>query len=227
MIPPGILPGFAGYSHGSTNDMIARMPESIAATSCEGFLAALASTQPVPGGGAVAGVVGATSAALGEMVAGYSLGRSDDASIEESIKGFASELAKARVLFLQLADEDAAAYVVLNAAFKLPKSDPARADSIRAGAKTAVQPPLAVLATSGDVSRILEGLLPISNKNLRSDLAIAARLTASTASAAMWNIRANTPLLGDAGVGVLAEAQAIADAIESRCGSIESDCRVG
>ena len=207
--------------------MILRMPDSITATSCGGFFADLASTEPVPGGGAVAGVVGATAAALGEMVAGYSLRCSDDASVEESIKGLASELAKARALFLQLADEDAAAYAVLNAAFKLSKGDPARTDSIRAGAQTAVQPPLAVLATAGDVSRILEQLQPHANKNLRSDLAIAARLTDSAANAAMWNIRANAPLLGDAGAVALAEAQKTADAIESRCGSIESGCLVG
>lgn len=210
-----------------TVDMIVRMTIPIAETTCGGFLAALASKAPIPGGGAVAGFIGATAASLGEMVAGYSMGRSDDASTEESIRVFASELERARALFLQLADEDAAAYAVLNAAFKLPKDDPARADSIRAGAQAAIQPPLAVLATAGDVSRILEKLLPISNRNLRSDLAIAADLAASTASAALWNINANAPLLGDGGDALLGESQETAGAIGLRCGSIQDACRAG
>lgn len=204
--------------------MILPMPESIAKSTCAGFLAALASTEPTPGGGAVAGVIGATSAALGEMVAGYSLGRSDDPSIEQSIAEIKAELARARVLFLELADEDASAYAVLNSAFKMPKADPSRPGAILAGATAAIQPPLATMAMAGDIARLLERLEPIANANLRSDLAIAARLAASSASAALWNVRANAPLLGESGPEILAEAIVRARETESRCASIETTC---
>ena len=200
------------------------MPDSIAQSTCAGFLAALASTEPTPGGGAVAGLVGAASASLGEMVAGYSLGRSDDPATERSIERIRSELSRARVLFLELADEDAAAYAVLNAAFKLPRSDQTRPQMILAGATAAVQPPLATLAMAGDVARLLEQLQPVANANLRSDLAIAARLADSSATAALWNIRANAPLLGDSGPEILREAVTRSGEIRARSADIEKRC---
>jgi len=200
------------------------MSQTIAESTYSGFLAALASANPTPGGGAVAGVIGATSAALGEMVARYSLGRSDDPEQERSIGAILPELSRARALLLGLADEDAAAYTVLNSAFKVPKSDPTRAESIRTGAATAIQPPLAMLATAADLARLLESLAPISNPNLRSDLAIAASLASCTASAAYWNIRANARLLGASGRALLTGAGASVEEIGARCGSIETAC---
>lgn len=192
---------------------------------CAGFLGALASTEPTPGGGAVAGLIGATSAALGEMVAGYSLGKSGDPAVEESIETIKGELGRARQVFLRLADEDAAAYAVLNAAFKKPKSDPDRKDAIRAGAAAAIQPPLATLATAGDVARLLEKLLPHSNKNLASDLGIAADLTLSAAKAALWNIDANAPMLGDEGAEIRKRSSDLISDVSGRAGQVEAACR--
>lgn len=189
-----------------------------------GFLEQLASTAPTPGGGAVAGMIGATAAALGEMVAGYSLGRSGDAAIESSIESIKAEFARARAVFLRLADEDAAAYGALNAAFKTPKSDPGRKEAIRSGAAAAVLPPKAAMATAGDVMRLLEQLLPISNTNLISDLAIAAQMSAGAATAAYWNIRVNTPMLGEPGLGMLEEAEFALAEIERRNRAIETKC---
>ena len=205
--------------------MIRSMPESIAESTCAGFLAALASTEPTPGGGAVAGVVGATAAALGEMVAGYSLGRSEDPMVERSIQAIHAELTNARFLFLRLADEDAAAYAVLNAAFKRPRTDPERKNAIRAGAAAAVLPPQASLAAAGDVSRLLERLLPMANRNLVSDLAIAADLTLSAADAASWNIQANASMLGDEGAEMERETARRLNEIAGRTGFVDSSCR--
>jgi len=201
------------------------MPESIAQSTCAGFLEALASTEPTPGGGAVAGVVGATAAALGEMTAGYSLGRSDDHAAEQRLRSIRAELANARLLFLRLADEDAAAYALLNAAFKRPKTDPDRTSAIRAGAAAAVLPPRAALAAAGDVSRLLERLLPLANRNLVSDLAIAADLTLSAANAAGWNISANASMLGDEGAEMERETARRLNEIAGRTGLVETGCR--
>lgn len=200
------------------------MPGSIAESTCAGFLSALASTEPTPGGGAVAGVVGAISAALGEMVAGYSLGRSEDPAIEQTLQSIRAELANARAVFMTLADEDPAAYAVLNAAFKRPKSDPDRKQAIREGAAAAVLPPMATLAAAGDVARLLERLLPISNKNLGSDLGIAANLVISAADAALRNIEANSPMLGDDGAKILRDAAEQITGIHRRSGQVEAAC---
>ncbi|MCB9848417.1 MAG: cyclodeaminase/cyclohydrolase family protein [Phycisphaeraceae bacterium] len=200
------------------------MTQPIASMTCAGFLEALASKAPTPGGGAVAGLIGATAAALGEMVAVYSLGRSDDDETESALRDITAELSRARGLFLTLADEDAAAYAVLNAAFKLPKSDPGRMTSILAGANAAIQPPRATLAACADVARLLERLLPISNRNLSSDLRIAASLTIASADAAICNIDANANLLGETGAGITREACALANDISKRAGLVESAC---
>jgi formiminotetrahydrofolate cyclodeaminase len=208
----------------SIADMIPQMPDSIAQSTCAGFLAALASKEPTPGGGAVAGLIGATATALGEMVSEYSLGRSEDPSIEQAITGIKSELSRARVLFLKLADEDAVAYAELNSAFKMPKSDPERKNAIRAGAAVAMMPPQAALATASDVARLLERLLPVSNRNLVSDLGIASDLILSAANAAYWNIRANAPMLGDDGASMLLDAERSLSEIAKWSGFVESGC---
>lgn len=170
-------------------------PPAVFSKTVEGFLANLADRTPTPGGGAAAALSGATAAALAQMVTAYALNTQRLATHHADLQQDHDALTRFRHLFLQLGEEDAAAYAVLNAAFKLSKEDPARQSAITAAAIDACAPPRAVLAAATDLLARIATLPPRTSKSLHSDLAVAAALADSAAIAAAWNIRANLPLL--------------------------------
>lgn len=167
------------------------------------FLGAVAAKSPAPGGGAVASATGALSAALAQMVVNYSIGKKDLAEQQEELRLALTKLERARAMFLELADEDAAAYSQLNALQKLPPSDPKRSSELPAAQTLAVQIPQSVAATAIDLLRLFEQLAPITNRYLRSDLGIAADLAEATVRAALWNVRINAEGLAPAAKGTI------------------------
>ncbi len=189
------------------------------------FLASIASKTPTPGGGAVASAVGALAAALAQMVVSYSVGKKSLAQHEPRLQEATKVLERARGLLLELADEDAAAYGTVNELSKLPESDPRRA-ALPAATAASVQVPLAVMAACVDLLRLFETLAPITNKQLRSDLAIAAVLADATVRASRWNVAVNVAFLADAraveptnkeATGLVAESGRLCGVVEKAC----------
>lgn len=190
------------------------------------LLSAIAAKTPTPGGGAVASAVGALSAALAEMVVAYSVGKKSLAPHAPALDSAKVRLENARGLLLQLADEDASAYGAVNELSRLPESDPRRAE-LPAAIAASVQVPAAVMAACTDLLRLMEDLAPITNKQLKSDLAIAAILAEATARASRWNILVNAPSLPDPASrdsALTTADRAITDA-QSRAQRIESACK--
>lgn len=161
------------------------------------LLDAIASKSPTPGGGAVASAVGALAAALAGMVIAYSRGRKSLAEHEPELAGAADRLHAARELALGLAREDAEAYGAVSELQKLPATDPRRVRELPGAVEAAIQAPRATMAACLDLLRLFEGLAPIANRNLRSDLAIAGVLAEAAARACRWNVLVNLPLLSD------------------------------
>jgi methenyltetrahydrofolate cyclohydrolase len=200
------------------------MDQSFGEMSVRGFLTALAAKQPTPGGGAVAGVCGAMAAALAQMVVSYSLGKKNLAPHQALLEDAAKRLERARAIMLELADEDAAAYGLVNELSKLPEHDARRA-GLPAAQRTAAQVPLAVTAAAVDALRLMRELCGKSNVHLRSDLAIAGVLAEATASAGAWNVRINVPSLIEQERGpaerevahLLSEATRLRQEIERAC----------
>ncbi len=159
------------------------------------FLDQVAAKTPAPGGGAVASATGALAASLGNMVVSFSLGKKSLADHQPALTRAATVLARTADLLLELAEEDAAAYSLVNTLSKLPESDPRRAAEWPAAVQAAVNVPRAVVGASCDLLRLLESLHPITNTHLHSDLAIAAILAESAARSAWWNVKVNLPLL--------------------------------
>ena len=161
------------------------------------LLASLGEKTPSPGGGASAALTGALAAATARMVLSYSIGRKSLAEHAAALESAGAALDRARALLLGLADEDAEAYGRLNAALKLPESDPRRAQELPVAVAAAVAVPSAVLAAGIDVLRLLETLPARTNPHLRSDLAVAAVLGEACVRSAAWNVEINLPLVGD------------------------------
>lgn len=168
---------------------------TLATHSISDFLTQLGAKTPTPGGGAVAALTGATAAALARMVVSYSLGKKNLAEHQTYLNDAAALLDRARDLFLEFADADAACYAVLNELQKLPDTDPRRVADLPAAAEAAVQVPLACAAGASDLLRTCEALVPRTNRYLRSDLAIAAILAEGAVASACWNVRVNVPSL--------------------------------
>ena len=164
--------------------------------SVEEFSDMLAAKTPTPGGGAVAAVTASHAAALGAMVLEFTLGKPKFAEHEASNASALARLRELRHEALGLADRDAEAYGALNALWKLPKDDPARAGFVDA-VRDAIAAPEATVVLAERTLAALEALVGTTSASLASDLRIAIDLAAVGARAAQENVRINLPSLAD------------------------------
>jgi formiminotetrahydrofolate cyclodeaminase len=160
------------------------------------FLEATAAKTPTPGGGSVTALVGALSAAIGEMVVNYSLGKKGLEEHQPALAEAQKELSNARKLLLQLLAEDQLAYVALRDAKKLPDG-PEKAQALNAAVKACVGAPQAMGATAARLLEIADRMVNLVNPYLLSDLAVCADLAMATARCASYNVRVNLPDIKD------------------------------
>ena len=87
---------------------------------CNEFIEALASKEPVPGGGGASAYVGALGTALGAMVANLTTGKKKYAQFQDDITRILGEAEELMEDFKKLVNEDAEGFKPLAAAYKLP-----------------------------------------------------------------------------------------------------------
>ncbi len=187
------------------------------------LLSQIAAKTPAPGGGAVAPVVMALGAALGQMVLRFSEGKKSLAGHEELHREAIAAMEKFSNNALDLAEQDANAYSALNALWKLERDDPARKAQWADAVAAAIDAPMRVLVACNELLEMLDRLVGKTNKMLGSDLAIAAVLAEAAARAAAWNVRINLPLLDDDDIVQRMRSDltsAVSDAIDA-CSAVE------
>jgi len=169
--------------------------------SLQAFSEALASDAPTPGGGSAAAVAASLAAALVCMVTRLSQGRPRYAAFEQTHARALETAEQSRQRFLELADEDAAAYSALVQARRAPRSTDAeraaRDAAVRQAAHQAARVPLLVVRECYALMDHVDRLAGRSNLNAASDLDVAARLLESAARGAGANVIVNLPAIGD------------------------------
>lgn len=95
--------------------------ESFASMSCKSFAEALASKEPVPGGGGASALVAAVAVAMGNMVGSLTEGKLAYAAVQEDIARLNAKAADLRRRLFELADEDARVFKPMAQAYRLPK----------------------------------------------------------------------------------------------------------
>jgi methenyltetrahydrofolate cyclohydrolase len=166
------------------------------------FLDRLGSSDPTPGGGAAAAVVGALGAALIEMTANLTLGRPRLADVQEQAKSIQQRAAELRRSLERLGDADAEAFDHVGAAYKLPRADDAqkaaRAEAVQAALKLAADVPLETARVAADVIALAEEAAPILNSAVISDVLVGALLAQSAIGGAALNVEINLAAMTDA-----------------------------
>lgn len=178
----------------------------------ERLLEAIASRSPAPGGGAAVAVAGALAAAVAGMVVEYSVGEEDTSASAEALRHARQVLARARALFVELADADAAAYQALREAKAAVRKGPADADRHRQAVRAALDVPRTIAGTAINVLRVLESIAPLTRRSLRSDQDIAAVLAEAAAIGGARLVETNLGELDDAA----AAAALVAELAETR-----------
>ena len=159
------------------------------------YLGRLASHAATPGGGAAAALSSAQGAALVMMVANLTIGKPEYAEFEELNKDV---LGEAEILLNSLKegiDNDADAFGKVAAAYKLPKEDENRDAEIASASVLAAEAPLVVMEDSLSALRLAATLKGRSNKNLESDIYVAALCLYAGIRSAKMNVDANLKVL--------------------------------
>jgi formiminotetrahydrofolate cyclodeaminase len=161
----------------------------------EDFTRALASAQPVPGGGSASAVAASLGASLLAMVASLSRGRPKYAAYSATHERAYVAGEREREHLIALADEDAAAFQRFAAVLKLPRDDEekiaARDAAIRDAAVAAARVPLEAVRVCQSLLVQLEAMAGRSNLNAASDLDVGALLCEAAARGAGANVTIN------------------------------------
>jgi len=158
------------------------------------FVDTLSSSAPAPGGGSVAALCGAMSAALSAMVGTLTSGKKGYAEMSEAHKQNSVMAQALKDAYLHDIDADTAAFNGIMDAFSLPKKTDAdkkaRTAAIQAATKVAIEVPLGVLERSVDVIAAAE-VAATGNKNARSDAGVAGLTARACAEGAYYNVLIN------------------------------------
>ena len=165
--------------------------------SCREFLDRLASSDPTPGGGGAAAMLGAAGAALGQMVCSLTIGKKKYASVEAEICEIREELETLRQRLLALVEEDARAFAPLAAAYSIPKEDPDRAQRLEEATLVAVRPPMDIMTCCCRVMELVEILAEKGSRLAVSDAGCAAAFCRAALESASLNVFINTKSLLD------------------------------
>jgi formiminotetrahydrofolate cyclodeaminase len=214
------------------------MPDRAAGSSfrdltVQSFVDALASAEPVPGGGSASAVAASLGAGLVAMVASLSQDRPKYAAHADLHTRSIAAGHRLAARFLDLADEDSQAYAGFAAAMKLPKDTDeqraSRTEALSNAARQAAIVPLETVEACVELVAAAETLVGRSNANASSDLDVAALLAEAAARGAAANVLVNLPSVTDQSwVGeTTARVMGLLDSVQELAAATHAGVRAG
>ena len=159
------------------------------------FVAATASKEPTPGGGAIAALTAATGAALAEMVANLTFGKKGYEAVQTEMEELQAKAEAIRKLMLELSQADADVFNIFMNALGLPKNTDeekaARTSAIQQAYKDAAMVPFEIGELANQIFDLAELASRKGNQNLITDGIIAAINARAAVKSAFLNVRIN------------------------------------
>jgi glutamate formiminotransferase/formiminotetrahydrofolate cyclodeaminase len=158
---------------------------------------------PAPGGGSVAALCGALSAALSSMVANLTYGKKGAEESGEDMKRVAVRAQELKDELLRAVDLDARAFNKVMEAFRLPQGTEEqsreREVAVEDASKGATLVPLGVLTAAAELIELAEAVARKGNRNSVSDAGVAGLTAQAAGEGAYFNVRINLPGIKDEG----------------------------
>lgn len=161
------------------------------------FTEALASKEPVPGGGGASALIGAIGIALGNMVGEYTVCKKKYADVEDEIKGLMEKAQKLRGDFIELVDEDARVFAPLARAYKIPADQPDRDEIMETALRMACSVPMNIMRKCGEALDVIAEFAEKGSQVVISDAGCGAIACGSALQAAALNVFINTKSMKD------------------------------
>ena len=156
---------------------------------------------PAPGGGSVAALCGALSAALSSMVANLTYGKKDYEESGEDMKRVAVRAQELKDELLRAVDLDTRAFNKFMEAFRLPKGteeqNREREAAVEEASKGATLVPLGVLSAAAELIELAEVVAREGLRNSLSDAGVAGLTAQAAGEGAYYNVRINLPGIKD------------------------------
>ncbi|MTH26834.1 methenyltetrahydrofolate cyclohydrolase [Veillonella parvula] len=159
------------------------------------FVAATASKEPTPGGGAIAALTAATGAALAEMVANLTFGKKGYEAVQTEMEALHAKAEEIRNRMLELSQADADVFNIFMKALGLPKNTneekAIRTAAIQQAYKDAAMVPFEIGELANQIFDLAELASRKGNQNLITDGIIAAINARAAVKSAFLNVRIN------------------------------------
>jgi glutamate formiminotransferase/formiminotetrahydrofolate cyclodeaminase len=167
-----------------------------------GFADELSMDSPAPGGGSVAALCGALSAALSAMVANLTVGKKDYEAARPEMIATADRAQELKDALLGAVDRDTRAFNKVMDAFRLPKTTPEQAEekdrAVEEANKEATLVPLEVLEKSVEAVALAKVVAAKGNKNSVSDAGVGGLAGQAAGEGAYYNVLINLSGIQDA-----------------------------
>ena len=163
--------------------------------SCREFVTVLASSEPAPGGGGAAALVGALGTALGNMVGSLTVGKKKYADVEAEIIALKKKCDALQTELLNQVPADAEGFLPLAKAYSIPKDDPSRDAVMEEATIIACRVPVRIMELCCEA---LDAIAVFAAKGSRlavSDAGCGAVIVKAALQAASLNVFINTKTL--------------------------------
>lgn len=172
-------------------------------TTVNEFLAAVRSPDPTPGGGSAAALAGAMGASLLAMVAGLPKSRAANEDDVARLSGAGERCTALADELTALIDRDSAAYDLVLAAYKKPKSTEeekaARSAAIQEAMRAAIAAPLDVMRACAAAAQQGAVVAELGLASASSDVQVGLALLGAGLRGAQLNVETNLESVKDAG----------------------------